>query len=156
MKKFLVISDLHIPTRNKEIHPKIIKEAKLCDGIFALGDFVDIDTVIYLQSLNKNFHAVSGNMDYIDVKDYLPSQKIVQIGTYSIGLTHGSGAPFGIHKRIVNWFPNEVDIILFGHSHISFDTLYRGKRFFNPGTAMETYGILIIDDNQINFEIKKL
>lgn len=154
MKKFLVISDLHIPTRNKEIHPKIIEEAKICDGIFALGDFVDIDTVIYLQSLNKNFHAVSGNMDYFDVKDYLPPQKIIQIGKYSIGLTHGSGTPFGIHKKIFNWFPNEIDIILFGHTHTPLDTVYKGKRFFNPGTAMETYGILILDDNQINFEIK--
>ncbi|MDK2946092.1 MAG: uncharacterized protein PWQ85_864 [Geotoga sp.] len=156
MKKYLVISDLHIPTRNKEIHPKIIEEAKNCDGIFALGDFVDIDTVIYLQTLNKNFYAVSGNMDYIDVKDYLPPQKIVKIGNHTIGLTHGSGPHFGIHKRIANWFPDDVEIILFGHSHIPFEGLYRGKRFFNPGTAMETFGILIVDDSKINFEIRKL
>ncbi|MDK2887041.1 MAG: uncharacterized protein PWP54_1621 [Thermosipho sp. (in: thermotogales)] len=156
MKKYLVISDLHIPTRNNEIHPKIVEEAKLSDGIFALGDFVDIDTVIYLQTLNRNFFAVSGNMDYIDVKNYLPPQKIVKVGKFNIGLTHGSGPHFNIHKRIANWFPDDVNIILFGHIHIPTDLTFKEKRFFNPGTAMETYGILEIENENLNFKIIKL
>ncbi|SHH52607.1 metallophosphoesterase family protein [Thermosipho atlanticus] len=156
MKKYLVISDLHIPTRCKEIHPNLIELAKKCDGIFALGDFVNIDTVIYLQSLNKNFFAVSGNMDEYDVKDYLPLQKIVKIGKFNIGMVHGSGSHFNIHKRIINWFPNDTNIILFGHSHSPTDLLYGGKRFLNPGTAMKTYGILEITDKDIYFTIKKL
>ncbi|MBO8160776.1 MAG: YfcE family phosphodiesterase [Thermosipho sp. (in: Bacteria)] len=156
MKKYLVISDLHIPTRNKEIHPKIIELAKKCDGIFALGDFVDIDTVIYLQSLNRNFFGVSGNMDYFEVKDYLPPQRIIKIGKFNIGLTHGSGSHFNIHHRIANWFPDDTNVILFGHSHIPLDLTYRGKRFINPGTAMKTFGIMEITDDTIKFNLIKL
>ncbi|ANQ53721.1 phosphodiesterase [Thermosipho sp. 1063] len=152
--KFLVISDLHIPTRNREIHPKIVELSKELDGVFALGDFVDLNTVLYLQSLNRNFYAVFGNMDDYDVKDYLPAQRVVKIGRYVIGLTHGSGSHIRIPERIVNWFDDDVDVILFGHSHVPEDRIFRGKRFINPGTAMETYGIMEIGDT-LKFEVFK-
>lgn len=153
--KILVISDLHIPTRNSEIHPNIIEQAKKCDAIFALGDFVDINTVLYLQSLNRNFHAVFGNMDDYEVKDYLPAQKVVKIGNFVFGLTHGSGSHIRIPERIINWFDKDVNVIVYGHSHVPDDRIYRGKRFINPGTAMETYGIIEIDGDTIKFEVLK-
>ncbi|ABR30633.1 phosphodiesterase [Thermosipho melanesiensis] len=152
--KFLVISDLHIPTRNREIHPKIIELAKVCDGVFALGDFVDLETVLFLQSLNRSFFAVSGNMDEYDVKGYLPPQRVVKIGKFVIGLTHGSGSHVGIPERIVNWFSEDVNVVLFGHSHVPEDRFFHGKRFINPGTAMETYGIIDIGDT-LKFEVFK-
>ncbi|EKF50068.1 phosphodiesterase, family protein [Thermosipho africanus H17ap60334] len=153
--RFLVISDLHIPTRNFQVHPKIVEIAKECDGIFALGDFVDLNTVLFLQSLNRNFHGVFGNMDEYDVRDYLPAQKVVKIGKFTIGLTHGSGSHIRIPERIVNWFDNDVNVILYGHSHVPDDRVYRGKRFINPGTAMETYGIMEINGDSLKFEVFK-
>ncbi|QTA38823.1 metallophosphoesterase family protein [Thermosipho ferrireducens] len=154
--KYLVVSDLHVPTRNREIPDVILEEAEKCDGIFALGDFVDINTVLLLQQTNKNFFAVYGNMDEPDVKDYLTSQKIVQIGNFTIGLIHGSGSHFNIPERIKNHFDNEVNVILYGHSHLVDDSTKFGKRFINPGAGHKTYGIIEVKGDKLTFTVKKI
>ena len=72
MKRFLVISDTHVPIYQRDVPGVIYDIARSVDGVLALGDFVDLDTVLALEAVSKVFHGVHGNMDQIDVKEYLP------------------------------------------------------------------------------------
>lgn len=83
--KILVISDIHVPTRLKEIPPALVDTFKEVDQVVALGDFVDMETVLTIKGLKQNFQAVHGNMDYPDVKEYLPSKKVLSSKTLGLG-----------------------------------------------------------------------
>jgi predicted phosphodiesterase len=45
-----------------------------------------------------------------------------------------------------------VDIIIFGHSHLSFNEYIRGTLMFNPGRARDSYGIVTVE-KEIKAEI---
>ena len=62
-----------------------------------------------------------------------------------MGLTHGSGSPWGIAGRVRKMF-GAADIIIFGHSHQPYNQLMDGCLLFNPGCARNSCGIITIDD----------
>ncbi len=160
MKRFLVISDTHVPVYQRDIPKAIYELAGEVNGVIALGDFVDLDTVLTLESISKVFYGVHGNMDHVDVKEHLPDSKILVIEGLTIAMTHGWGAPWGIHKRILRKFSfdPDIDLILYGHTHQPFDGEISGKRFLNPGSTTPggTYAIMEIDGRDLRFEIRHL
>jgi len=160
VKNFLVISDAHVPSYQRDLPSKIYELAKELDGVIATGDFVDLDTVMALEAISKVFHGVYGNMDYIDVKEYLPERKVVRIEGVNIGLIHGWGAPFDIRERIYKRFLDieNLDVIIYGHTHEPFDGMKRNVRFLNPGTVTPggTYAILTLNGGKVAFQIHRL
>ncbi len=160
MKRFLVISDTHVPVYQSDIPAKIYEIAKDFDGIIGLGDFTNLETVLSLEAIAKAFYGVHGNMDDFDVKTHLPVKKVVVIEGLTIGMTHGWGPPFDIRKRIYESFRgvDDLDVIMYGHTHEPFDGMERGIRFLNPGTATPggTYGVLTISGRDLKFEIFSL
>ena len=58
----------------------------------------------------------------------------MEVGHYRLGLIHGWGAASGLEERIRPLFPN-VDVIIYGHSHIPANHVREGVLMFNPGTA---------------------
>jgi putative phosphoesterase len=119
--------------------------------ILHAGDFVDEAVLNMLQSFAP-VEAVGGNMDPISLRNRLPAQQVLQFAGFSIGLIHGEGAPQGILDRIRAHF-NNVDAIVFGHTHQAMNTLYDGILFFNPGSPTDrifasynSIGILEITD----------
>ncbi|PLV59814.1 metallophosphoesterase [Thermotoga sp. KOL6] len=157
MKKFLVISDMHIPVRMANLPDEVLDYLKDYDGVIGLGDYVDLDTVILLEKLSKEFYGVHGNMDYPDVKEHLPFSKMLLIEGVTIGMCHGWGAPWDLKERLLKLFKEKPKVILFGHTHEPEDTMKAGVRFLNPGSLAEgSYGVLIIDGGEVKFELKKL
>ena len=159
MKRFLVLSDIHVPVYQRDI-PKVIYEiSKEFDGIIALGDFTNLDTVLTLESLNVNFHGVSGNMDDFEVKMHLLERKVLRLEGLVVGLIHGWGPPYDIIERIYKKFlDTEVDLVIFGHTHQPISTVYSGVSFLNPGSATPggSYGILTIDGRDFEFQVQRL
>jgi len=90
-------------------------------------------------------------MDSSELKEMLPRKELFVVNGRTIGLTHGSGAPWGIAGRIRDMFP-EVDIIIYGHSHQATNQFLRGSRLFNPGRARDSFGLLEIGE-EIKAEI---
>jgi len=156
---YLIISDLHVPTRQSSI-PKIILELlDEVDGVIALGDFVSLDTVLLIQQSAKKFFGVHGNMDDYDVKNYLSDRKLIMLAGKTIGLCHGWGSPWGIRKRLLSSFNEKPQVIIYGHTHIPDNSVKDGVLFLNPGFAMTggTYGLLKIKDNdELYFEVHKI
>ena len=72
-------------------------------------------------------------------------KEIIDVGTKKIGITHGSGGPQGIEERIRTMF-DQVNIIIYGHSHQSQNEIIEDILFFNPGKAANSFGILTIGE----------
>jgi putative phosphoesterase len=82
--------------------------------------------------------AVCGNMDDHMVANALPPKRVIEVGGMSIGLIHGWGSPHGLENRIRSEF-DQVDCIVYGHSHRPANHLKDGVLFFNPGSASSSY-----------------
>ncbi|MCH8003430.1 MAG: metallophosphoesterase family protein [Nanoarchaeota archaeon] len=165
IKKIIVLSDTHIPVRASKIPEQIINQFKDADLIIHAGDFQSIEVVKNLESYS-NFIAVYGNMDSDDIAEKLPEKVIVNIKNedkeFKIGVTHGSGPPEGLEQRVLNFFEEKCDCIIFGHSHKPFNEKINNTLMFNPGsptdtvfTTINTFGILKIN-REIEGEIVKI
>ncbi|MEO0231736.1 MAG: metallophosphoesterase family protein [candidate division WOR-3 bacterium] len=161
--RIIIISDTHIPKRGKGIPFLILKEIEKCDLIIHAGDFTNFETVKFLESLNK-FYGVAGNMDEKEVWEYLPEKRIIEINNKKIGIIHGFGPPIGIESKIIKRFEGEnVDIIVYGHTHRASIKNYKNILLLNPGSPTDTifsfkrtYMILEIGEevNAQIFEVK--
>jgi uncharacterized protein len=166
IKKIAVLSDTHLPVRAAKIPTQIIQEIKTSDLIVHAGDFQTIEVLEYLKKLGK-FVGVCGNSDSDDVADSLPSKAIINITNdereFKIAVIHGGGPPEGLAQRILHFYEDKPDCIIFGHSHKPLNEKMESILMFNPGSptdtvfaTINTYGILRLDNNGIKGEIIKI
>jgi putative phosphoesterase len=144
-----VISDTHAHTLS-EIPAAVLKALAGVDLIVHAGDFTERVVLEGLRTLG-NVKAVHGNMDSDELKQLLPHQELFVVNGKKIGLTHGSGGPWGIAGRVREMF-GDVDIIIFGHSHEPTNQYIRESLLFNPGRARDSFGLVTIED-EIKAEI---
>jgi putative phosphoesterase len=130
--KIGVLSDTHLHRLTRDFRDILDQFLWDVDLIFHVGDFVSPEIVEFLS--RKNFHGVHGNMDPTEVKEALPKKKVVQLGPYRLGLHHGYGPSRGLDERIRAEF-QDVDVIVYGHSHRAANYVKEGVLLFNPGTA---------------------
>jgi len=142
--RIAVLADTHV--NGLEYLPKkIIDALSTVDFIIHAGDFTDIQLLKELQQLGE-VKAIYGNMDSRQLKCVLPTKDIVEAKDKRIGITHCSGAPWGIEERVRKVFESDrIDIIVYGHSHRSQNKVINGILFFNPGKAQDSFGIITID-----------
>lgn len=150
-----VISDTHIPDRAKELPRQVIIGLKGVDLIVHAGDIVSLSFLDELKKLAPQLKAVCGNMDYPELTSILPQEEIFMAGKYRIAVTHGRGNPANLLATLKERFRKEgVDVVIFGHSHKSFNEMIDGILYFNPGSPTDkifcernSYGIIEINDN---------
>ncbi len=154
----LLISDLHVPTRLATLPKELLHLAQKVDSVFVAGDFVDLQTVLALQNASRQFYAVHGNMDDIEVKDYLPSKMLFQIEQLKIGMCHGWGSPQQIRERILSTIHEKPDILFYGHTHKIDDSFLGSVRFINPGSFCDDRSFALVElcGNQVKIEFKRL
>ena len=150
--KIGVVSDTHA-TSLAEVPDRILLALAEVDLIIHTGDFVAKDVLDGLKQLGE-VKAVQGNMDSGELKRILPEKELLVIEGKRIGIIHGWGSPYGIDDRVGKMF-EDVDVIVYGHSHYSQNEVKRGILFFNPGQARNSFGILTISE-QISGEIINL
>jgi hypothetical protein len=98
---------------------------------------VDRSIADYLSS-RKELIAVCGNMDSREIQKAFPEKRIIELKGFKIGLIHGGGPPFGIESRIRGEF-DEVDAIVYGHSHAPANHQVKNIIFFNPGSPTRSF-----------------
>ncbi len=141
--RIAVLADTHI-RMVEQLPKKIIDTISTVDLIIHAGDFTDVKLLDELKHL-KAVKAVQGNMDSMEAKGILPFKEIIEVENKLIGITHGSGSPWGIEGRVRKMFEsNSIDVIVYGHSHRSQNKVIDGILFFNPGKATDSFGILTI------------
>lgn len=108
------------------------------DAIVHAGDYVAEDVVDYLEHVgSRPFFGVAGNMDPASVTARLPAERVFEIAGLRVGLTHGSGAPTGIARRVAARFDPLPDLLIFGHSHQPLVERLRETLLVNPGSAFD-------------------
>jgi len=158
-----VIADTHIPTRAKELPKKLLKYLKGVDLILHAGDFVEIEVLKTLEKFAK-VEAVFGNMDEEKMKLKLPGKKIIRVEEIKIGLVHGCDIAWDLKKRIpANFCEEEVNCVVYGHTHLAHNEEIKGKLYFNPGSPTDqifstsnTFGILEVTGKKIKGKIIEL
>ena len=159
IKKIGVISDTHIPVRADRIPQKVFEIFKDVDIILHAGDLAQPEVIDELKKIAPVV-AVRGNMDKFE--STLPEKIIIHINNkFKIGLYHGEGSPDDLNQRIISYF-TDVNCIVFGHTHHSFNEVVNNVLLFNPGSACDTVftdinsiGILHINE-KIRGEILKI
>ena len=136
-----VLSDTHMRSFG-EISQEVIKALSNVDLIVHAGDFVTLGVLEGLRQLAE-VKAVLGNMDSAELRTLLPEKELIVIGGKKIGISHGSGSPWGIEHRVRGLF-DEVDVIIYGHSHEARNEQIGSILFFNPGLGRRSLGILTV------------
>jgi uncharacterized protein len=132
-----VLSDTHLYSVTEEFVAALQGALDGVDLLFHAGDITS--KVVYEYLCNWNLKAVAGNMDDFDLASLLPQRRIEEVMGVRIGIIHGRGGPQGIEDVVSAEFP-DVDVIVYGHSHIPLQSK-RGKRIlFNPGAYRGFYG----------------
>jgi putative phosphoesterase len=128
--KIGVISDTHMSAPSEELQ-------NLSSGLFSDVSMIlhagDITRMGVLDAFaGKHVIAVSGNMDQYDVTRNFSTHQVITVHGYCIGLVHGWGSYDNIEERIMNLF-QDVDAIVYGHSHEPANHRKNGVLLFNPG-----------------------
>jgi len=154
--EIVVLSDTHMPSPGRNLPQKVVDCIKRADLIFHAGDIAGQEFFDELLAM-KEVRAVCGNMDHPELRAKLPSQRIEEIEGVRIGIIHGTGGPNGIEKRVQLLFgPDaELDVLVFGHSHVPMNRRDGNLLLLNPGSATDmasqlgpTFGILSIEKNR--------
>jgi len=134
--KITIIGDTHVKSIN-ELPNEMIKEIRESDWVIHVGDYTFVDVLNGLIDLKgDHFKGVYGNADPKQVWDKVPIKDVIEIEGKRIGITHpaSGGSHENIENRVLAEFQNDnVDIIIFGHTH---DPLIRYKEnliIINPG-----------------------
>ncbi|RCV62702.1 hypothetical protein C5S53_17515 [Methanophagales archaeon] len=151
--KIVVLSDTHAKDLT-DLHERILDDLNSVDLIIHAGDYTSISFLDQLLALS-DFKGVHGNMDPEEIRVKLPAEAIFVVEGFRIGVTHPAegGSPFGLAERVKTKLGDDLDLIIYGHSHKQELKRKDDTIFFNPGSATgafpakyKTYGIITIAD----------
>lgn len=133
----IVISDTHIPNKAKQLPSVLKSELIKADLIVHAGDWQSIEVYKELSQYSE-VKGVVGNVDNDELLTFLPDKLLLAINGFRIGVVHGHGKGTTTEKRALKAFQDtEVDLIIFGHSHIPLIKNIDGVLLFNPGSLTD-------------------
>jgi len=132
--KIGVLSDTHLTAPDDGIRALARTHFAETDLILHAGDLVDLSVLDAFAG--REVRAVCGNMDGPRVRQVLPEQLVLDISGFRIAVIHGWGSPDELEQRIAQKL-NDVDCIVYGHSHYPANRIINGVLFFNPGSATD-------------------
>jgi uncharacterized protein len=147
--KIGVISDTHIADSDKHIPAQILEVFGQVELIIHAGDSISLRAIEELKGVCPEVAVVAGNMDLEEVRKKYPVKQVLEIFGYRIGIMHGLGPAAGLLELLKEVFKEDnCDLIIFGHSHKTFNERIGKVLFFNPGSATDpvapynSYGII--------------
>jgi len=152
--KILVISDTHGDIKKAE---EVIKKNKdNIDLIIHLGDYFRDAQKLSSIFPDIPIEYIYGNSDFLI--DNVPAEKVLEYNGKKILMTHG-------HRYSVKWDYSklekkaeemDLDMLLFGHTHVADVMEKQGRYFVNPGSisdprsdSSESYAIIEIKDGKV-------
>ncbi|MFJ8739790.1 metallophosphoesterase family protein [Embleya sp. NPDC127516] len=155
--RVLLTSDTHVPQRAKAVPERLLAEMAAVDVVIHAGDWVDGDALDLFEAHSRRVIGVYGNNDGPDLRSRLPEVARVELGGVRFAVVHETGPAEGRERRCAARYP-DVDVLVFGHSHIPWDTVTdTGLRLLNPGSPTDrrrqphhTYMTLTADAGRIS------
>lgn len=131
-----VIADTHAPRFWKSMPAAVADQLRDVDAILHAGDVCTPGVLDELAAWAP-VHVVLGNNDGPEVAAWgAPETLELVLDGLRVAMIHDSGAKQGRARRMRSRFP-EADLVVFGHSHIPWDTEEDGQRLFNPGSPTD-------------------
>ena len=135
--RLLLLSDTHVPTRARDLPAAVWEAVDAADLVVHAGDWMAPSLLDALLERSRDLLACWGNNDGDDVRSRLPEIARSTVEGIRIAVTHETGAKTGRERRMDAAFP-DTDLLVFGHSHIPWDTLSdNGMRLLNPGSPTD-------------------
>ena len=126
-----VISDTHLGGPTRELADLLRGPFRDAEVILHAGDLTEV--AVLDAFAGKEVLAVCGNMDSYEARERLPLKRVWRTGKFRIGLIHGWGGKQGVEERVRGEF-EEIDCLVYGHTHVSAAGWRDGIYFFNPGS----------------------
>lgn len=157
--KIGVVSDTHLSSNAKGLPKALIEEFQNVDLILHLGDWVAIEVYEWLSQLAP-VEGIAGNNDGSEIIRRFGERKLLTLEGVRIGMIHGH-APYSRKgtdgNALLAFEGEEVDCILFGHSHQPLMRRENGILLFNPGSPTDkrrekqySFGLLEIEDGKVS------
>ena len=142
MLRIGVISDTHLNRPTDEFKATVERVFSGVDTVIHAGDMTGMAVHAYLSKWD--LRAVAGNMDEMELQTLVPVKRIEEFMGKRIGVIHGKGSPFGIEQWVAREF-DDVDIIIFGHSHIPLNVKRGPVYMFNPGSYRTSKTVALLE-----------
>ncbi|MFF8607088.1 metallophosphoesterase family protein [Streptomyces sp. NPDC015346] len=135
--RLLLTSDTHVPARAKSLPDALLAGIDEADVVIHAGDWTDEATLDLFQSRSRRLIGVFGNNDGPPLRRRLPEVARAELAGLRFGVVHETGAAGGRERRCAARFP-DLDVLVFGHSHIPWDSVAPGGlRLLNPGSPTD-------------------
>jgi len=107
------------------------------DPVARVHDDVGVDLLDALEARATRLVGVAGNNDGPELHARLPEVARATVDGLRLAVVHETGAKQGRERRADAAFP-DADLLVFGHSHIPWDTTSPGGlRLLNPGSPTD-------------------
>jgi putative phosphoesterase len=136
-----LISDTHIPKKAHYLPKRILTLFENVDYILHAGDLVDLSVIDELKQIAPVL-AVHGNMDGLTVTETLPTLNSLKIFNWKIGVMHDPDIYFGLTKIRELTKQNDLDVFVYGHTHVANITWENKTLYINPGSPTVPPSIL--------------
>jgi len=133
----LLLADTHVPRRARDLPPVVWDAVDAADVVLHAGDWVDVALLDALEARARRVVGCWGNNDGPDLRARLPEVARAELGGVRFAVVHETGQAAGREARCAAAYP-DVDVLVFGHSHIPWDTVAPGGlRLLNPGSPTD-------------------
>lgn len=135
--RLLLLADTHVPRRARDLPEAVWAAVDEADLVVHAGDWVDVALLDALEGRARRLVGCYGNNDGPELRARLPEVARVAVAGLSFAVVHETGPSRGREERCEASYPG-VDVLVFGHSHIPWDTTTpAGLRLLNPGSPTD-------------------
>ncbi|WP_202619118.1 metallophosphoesterase family protein [Ornithinimicrobium cavernae] len=153
--RLLLLADTHVPARARGLPAQVWDEVDRADVVIHAGDWVAPALLDELEGRARRLVAVYGNNDGPELRRRLPEVARAELEGMQWGVVHETGSKVGRGERMRAAYP-DLDVLVFGHSHIPWDSEHDGLRLLNPGSPTDrrrepycTYTTAAVEDGAI-------
>jgi len=154
--RLLLLADTHVPRRARDLPAEVWSAVEEADVVVHAGDWVDVPLLNALEQRATRLVACYGNNDGPALRARLPEVARADVDGLALAVVHETGPATGRERRCDQAFP-DVQLLVFGHSHIPWDTTTPGGlRLLNPGSPTDrrrqrhcTYLTARVDDGEL-------
>lgn len=135
--RLTILADTHLPKRARDLPAEVWAAVEAADVVLHAGDWVDVALLDELEARAARVVGCWGNNDGPALRARLPEVARVELGGVRFAVVHETGGKEGRERRCAAAYP-DVDVLVFGHSHIPWDTTAdTGLRLLNPGSPTD-------------------